>query len=712
MTGPDDRQLLAEFARENSEAAFAALVTRHVNLVYSIALRQTGNPHAAEEITQAVFVILALKAASLGPKTILSGWLYQTARLTAANYRRTEFRRARREQEAFMQSQLEEPQSEETWPRIAPLLDDALGKLGERDRHAIVLRFFEKKTLGEVGAALGASEDAAKMRVNRALEKLRKIFSKRGVTLTTTLIAGAVSANSVQAAPTGLVVTAMAAAAKGAVAGGSTLAIVKGVLNIMAWKKVKVVTAAGLAVLTSAALIILLAQNAESKNPGSADSQTTRLSPEVAVSEQPQQETPFTNYLLANIGALPGFISSHVTGLNNQGQVVGWMDGSNGLVHAFLWEHGNVIDLGTLGGSKAIASGINDRGEIVGVVLANEQRRVFMLQGSNVTDLGVIDGFAKLGTEGNISYAPSVDINNRSQVTGRLMIKGDSQRSFLFSQEQISYFGLRGDGTICYAKAMNNRGQIAGQSIQRDNGWGVFLWQNGKIIDLKTLGGPRASVNAINDQGTVVGWANPAGAAWDQAHAIVWEKGELLDLNVVGWKTSRATSINNAGEIVGYATTMENRNFAFLKRGGEMVDLNDLIGTNSGWHLDSATAINDRGQILASGKKGGQYRSFLVSPSRLSPVLPSKPAVAAVPIRNSTAAVSQFNLTSFERLPGGAFRLAFAGQPGVRYAIEASTNLTTWTFLGEAENRNGQVEFTDQDAAEFALRFYRTVDAP
>ena len=259
MAELDDHQLLAQFARENSEAAFAALVRRYVNLVYSVAHRHSGNAQAAEEITQAVFIILARKAGSLGPKIILSGWLYQTARLTAANYLRTEARRARREQEAFMQSQLDEPQSDlsrrsetetdETWQRIAPLLDDALGRLGERDRNAIVLRFFENKTLGEVGHALGASEDAAKMRVSRALEKLRKIFTKRGVALTTTIIAGAVSANSVQAAPLGLAATVTVTTAKGTAISATLTTLVKGTMKMMTWLKLKFAIGVGTAVL-------------------------------------------------------------------------------------------------------------------------------------------------------------------------------------------------------------------------------------------------------------------------------------------------------------------------------------------------------------------------------------------------------------------------------------------------------------------------------
>ena len=148
-----------------------------------------------------------------------------------------------------MQSTLNEPDAN-VWPQIAPLLDGALGKLGERDRNALVLRFFENKSLAEVGASLGASEDAAKMRVNRALEKLRKLFSKRGVALSATLIAGAVSAGSVQAAPAGLGATiSTVAITKGAAAGGSTLTLVKGALKIMAWTKAKTAAVVGVSML-------------------------------------------------------------------------------------------------------------------------------------------------------------------------------------------------------------------------------------------------------------------------------------------------------------------------------------------------------------------------------------------------------------------------------------------------------------------------------
>jgi uncharacterized protein (TIGR03435 family) len=222
-----------------------------VDKVYSVALRHTRNAHAAEEITQAVFVILAKKSGRLGGKVILSGWLYETARLTALTFIRSEIRRARREQEAYMQTALNETTSE-VWPHIAPLLDDALAGLSAADRHAVVLRYFDGKSLGEVGAALGASEGAAKKRVTRAVEKLRRFFTKRGVTLTATVLTAAISANSVQAAPLGLAATVTAATAKGVVVSGSTLTLIKGALKIMAWTKMKMAIAITVGVLLAA----------------------------------------------------------------------------------------------------------------------------------------------------------------------------------------------------------------------------------------------------------------------------------------------------------------------------------------------------------------------------------------------------------------------------------------------------------------------------
>jgi RNA polymerase sigma factor (sigma-70 family) len=258
----EDSALLRRYVQHQSDDAFAALVTRHINLVYSVALRQGGSPENAEEITQAVFIILAKKAAGLRHDKALSSWLFQTSRLTAANFVRSESRRRNREQEAHMQSILDEPQ-DAVWPKLAPLLDSAVANLREKDREAILLRFYEGKNLRDVGVALGASEAAAEKRVSRALERLREFFSKRGVDSTAAMISGALSTYCVQTAPAAFAKSATAAAiAKGGLASGPILTLVKGTLKVMAWTKVKMSVAVGATVLLAAGTTALLCRQA------------------------------------------------------------------------------------------------------------------------------------------------------------------------------------------------------------------------------------------------------------------------------------------------------------------------------------------------------------------------------------------------------------------------------------------------------------------
>jgi RNA polymerase sigma factor (sigma-70 family) len=255
----NDSALLQQYVESQSDEAFAALVTRHINLVYSVALRQTGSPDNAEEIAQAVFVILAKKAKELRHEKALSSWLFQATRLTAANLIRSESRRRDREQEAYMQSALNDA-PDETWIKIAPLLDDAVANLREKDRRAILMRFYEGRNLQEVGAALGASPDAAEKRVSRALDKMRHYFSRRGVSSTTAIISEQISANSVQVAPAALAKTVAAVAlAKGATASVSTLTLIKGALKVMAWTKAKTAALVGVGVVVAigtAALVV------------------------------------------------------------------------------------------------------------------------------------------------------------------------------------------------------------------------------------------------------------------------------------------------------------------------------------------------------------------------------------------------------------------------------------------------------------------------
>jgi RNA polymerase sigma factor (sigma-70 family) len=249
----DDLALLREYAANNSEAAFAELVSRRIGFVYAAALRQVRDPHLAEEITQAVFIILAQKAGRISDKTIMAGWLFKTTRYAAIAQTRDLAKRQQREQEVFMQSEIQQIAPDPLWEQMSPLLDEALATLGETDRQAVLLRFFENKSLAEVGSHLGTGEDTARKRVARALEKLHRYFNQRGVSSTTAIIAGAMSANSVQAAPVVLAKSVTAVAmAKGAAASGSTLTLIKGALKLMAWTKAKTAMVAGACVLLAA----------------------------------------------------------------------------------------------------------------------------------------------------------------------------------------------------------------------------------------------------------------------------------------------------------------------------------------------------------------------------------------------------------------------------------------------------------------------------
>jgi len=248
----NDAELLSAYANRQSEEAFGVLVERYVALVYSAALRQVQSPSLAEEVTQAAFTILAQKARGLNQRTVLSGWLCRTAHFVARNALKAEFRRQYRETEAHMQSLNNEPEAA-IWQQFAPLLDEAVAQLNEADRNAVVLRFYEKKLLNEMGEILGIDADAAQKRVSRALEKLRNYFAKRGVDSTAAAIGETISANSIHAAPALLAKTATAVAlAKGATASTSTLTLIKGALKIMAWTKAKTAVVTGVVVLFTA----------------------------------------------------------------------------------------------------------------------------------------------------------------------------------------------------------------------------------------------------------------------------------------------------------------------------------------------------------------------------------------------------------------------------------------------------------------------------
>lgn len=242
--------LLHTYVTSHSDEAFRELVERQLDLVYGTALRRTRGDHGmAREITQMVFIDLARKACVLPRGVVLSAWLHKHTGFVASKMIRTEQRRRQREHTAAMDAPADSDAQLALWESVAPLLDEALAKLPEADRDAVILRYLEGRGLREVGSLLGVSENTARMRVSRALEKLRLVFQRRGVTSTSLLLSGALVLASRVQAPTGLAGpvaglalkltpfggTAAATGAAGLMGKGAALVFAAGVVGAGAW---------------------------------------------------------------------------------------------------------------------------------------------------------------------------------------------------------------------------------------------------------------------------------------------------------------------------------------------------------------------------------------------------------------------------------------------------------------------------------------------
>lgn len=224
---------LKEFVQNGSQEAFKEIVQIHLPLVWSTARRQVQDSHLAEDVAQQVFALLAQKARTLSDDVILSGWLYQATVHTASKVQRQEHRRTTREQQAA--NLMSDSTQESAWSQIEPLLDSAMSELDERDRDAIVLRYFEKKSLKDVGAALGINDDAAQKRLSRAVEKLRQYFAQHSQAVSaTTLIAG-LGVGAIQPAPAALLASITSTAVSSLPAASN--------LTLISWTMIKPVAA-------------------------------------------------------------------------------------------------------------------------------------------------------------------------------------------------------------------------------------------------------------------------------------------------------------------------------------------------------------------------------------------------------------------------------------------------------------------------------------
>jgi RNA polymerase sigma factor (sigma-70 family) len=306
----DDSSLLKQFIATRDEAAFAGLVRRYVDLVYSAARRQTHDAAAAEDVTQQVFVLLAEKARSIREGEALAGWLLVTTRYVALNSFRSEGRRRRHEREAAVMNQRQrDDDAAPKWETVGPMLDDVVAKLKREDRDALALRYFQGRSVADVAVAMGVSQDAAQKRLSRAVDRLRELFARRGVHTSADAISSVLMANALIVAPaalgTSIAGTALTGAAAATATGaGAASGTTKGALTIMAIAKTKLAVASVAAVMLVGVTGTIAYQTLHT--PGGKGRQV-RLNPAATQASVAAAATPFTIDTPADLAARARF---------------------------------------------------------------------------------------------------------------------------------------------------------------------------------------------------------------------------------------------------------------------------------------------------------------------------------------------------------------------------------------------------------------------
>ena len=305
-------------------------------------------------------------------------------------------------------------------------------------------------------------------------------------------------------------------------------------------------------------------------------------------------------YIITSLGGINGGDSSIADGINASGQIVGLALGGlpNNTFGAFLYSGGTMTSLGTLPGDVSSAAySINASGQVVGISsnggsgyfpanVPPALYQAFLYSGGTMTGLGTLGG----------ASSEAYGINNAGQVVGVADTASGHQLAFLYSGGTMTNLGSIAPNSFSVALAINNAGQITGQSTVPSTATNhAFLYSNGTMNDLGTLGGLNSGGNAINASGEVAGYSTLAGDLI--THAFLYSNGTTSDLGTLGGN-SVANGLNDSGQVVGDSETPNGAETAFLYSGGTMTNLNNLIPADSGWYLVDATAINDSGQIV------------------------------------------------------------------------------------------------------------------